>query len=218
MIRWRAGADGAPQSNARFVRWSDGSLQLQLGDETLDCTAVDVARDNAQLFARVPAPANILAAQGALAVRLTLRPSTLDSKSHKLLAASAAERHAKVTRVKKTLTQGDPEAEKAAREKEELDRVRAAEQLARKRAAVDAKYALEGGAADGGLSKSYLEGDVDELGDAPPLALTAGAAKKRKTAKPPRAAGGGRARNMLVSSDEDSEGGRSWSDGGGDDD
>ena len=221
VVRWRFDSAGQPQSNARFVRWSDGSLQLQLGGEVLDCSAVDVARDNSVLFARAPPPApTLLASQGSLGVRLTLRPSTLDSKSHKLLAAAAAARHAKVTRVKKTLTQGDPEAEKAALEREELDRAKAADALARKRAAVDQRYALTDAAADGGagLSKAFLEGAEDELGDAapPPPAAAAAAARKRKAAakptKPRRSA-------MMLSSDDDSaDGGRSWSEGGGDDD
>ena len=30
------------QSNARFVRWSDGSLQLMVGDEVLDVKEIDI--------------------------------------------------------------------------------------------------------------------------------------------------------------------------------
>jgi RNA polymerase-associated protein LEO1 len=45
-IRWRWAADEATggqvqESNARFVRWSDGSLQLLLGDEVLDVKEID---------------------------------------------------------------------------------------------------------------------------------------------------------------------------------
>jgi hypothetical protein len=45
-IRWRWAADEASrgqvqESNARFVRWSDGSLQLLLGDEVLDVKEID---------------------------------------------------------------------------------------------------------------------------------------------------------------------------------
>lgn len=43
--RWRWAADEAGnsvrESNARFVRWSDGSLQLLLGDEVLDVKEID---------------------------------------------------------------------------------------------------------------------------------------------------------------------------------
>lgn len=45
---------GEPQyeSNARFVRWSDGSLQLLLGDEVLDTTEQDMSMDHHYLFVR----------------------------------------------------------------------------------------------------------------------------------------------------------------------
>lgn len=47
IIRWRMarGADGrlVPESNARLVRWSDGSTQLLLGDEPLDVANTDVS-------------------------------------------------------------------------------------------------------------------------------------------------------------------------------
>ena len=62
VVRWRFNAAGEAESNARFVRWSDGSLQLQLGGETLDVAPVDISKDNAHLFARVAPPASILAA------------------------------------------------------------------------------------------------------------------------------------------------------------
>ncbi len=40
------------QSNARFVRWSDGSLQLWLGDEVLDAKEIDVSGDHNYAFVR----------------------------------------------------------------------------------------------------------------------------------------------------------------------
>lgn len=40
------------ESNARFVRWSDGSLQLQIGNEVLDISMHDDQHDNAYLFLR----------------------------------------------------------------------------------------------------------------------------------------------------------------------
>ena len=40
------------ESNARFVRWSDGSRQLLLGDEVLDVAEQDVAGDQHYLFVR----------------------------------------------------------------------------------------------------------------------------------------------------------------------
>lgn len=40
------------ESNARFIRWSDGSLQLQIGNEVLDISVQDARHDQAHLFLR----------------------------------------------------------------------------------------------------------------------------------------------------------------------
>ena len=57
-IRWRhaPGPDGEQrrQSNARFVRWSDGSLQLMVGEEVLDVKEIDLRGDHNYLYARWP--------------------------------------------------------------------------------------------------------------------------------------------------------------------
>ena len=52
--RWAPGPDGEPvrQSNARFVRWSDGSLQLWLGDEVLDAREIDIGADHNYAYVR----------------------------------------------------------------------------------------------------------------------------------------------------------------------
>lgn len=52
--RWAPGPDGEQvrQSNARFVRWSDGSLQLWLGDEVLDAKEIDISGDHSYAFVR----------------------------------------------------------------------------------------------------------------------------------------------------------------------
>lgn len=41
--RWGVDAEGnrVRESNARFVRWSDGSLQLVVGDEVMDVEEID---------------------------------------------------------------------------------------------------------------------------------------------------------------------------------
>lgn len=40
------------ESNTRFVRWSDGSLQLLIGNEVLDISVQDAQHDQAHLFLR----------------------------------------------------------------------------------------------------------------------------------------------------------------------
>ena len=53
-MRWRMrrGPDGRElrESNARFVRWSDGSLQLLVGNEVLDVQQQDISHSNYYLF------------------------------------------------------------------------------------------------------------------------------------------------------------------------
>ena len=207
VVRWRWGPGGQAESNARLVRWSDGSLQVQLGGETLDVATVDMGMDNTHLCRRIPLQdSSILAFEGQVGSRLTLRPSSLDSKSHKLLAAATALKHAKVMRVKKTLVTVDPEREKREAELAEAQRAKDRDKLAKKQAQVARRYDLDGplgrGSAYGGpLTAGFLEGDDD---GAPPLALTerphGGGAKKRKA---PRGGAG-----MFEDSDDD-EG--SWS-------
>ena len=46
-------------ASARFVRWSDGSLQLLIGDEVLDVSEVDTTTDHGYLYSR-PKQATLL--------------------------------------------------------------------------------------------------------------------------------------------------------------
>eukprot|EP00798_Chlamydomonas_sp_ICE-L_P011246 gene11246-18871_t len=99
-IRWRfkRDADGneIKESNARFVRWSDGSLQLLLGDEVLDVKDQDISANNYYLYYAVK---NILQGQTQLNSRLAVRPASLDSKIHRRMRDAVDKRHAKVHRV-----------------------------------------------------------------------------------------------------------------------
>ncbi|RVW58465.1 Protein LEO1-like [Vitis vinifera] len=56
IVRWRnvKNPDGTTsyESNARFVRWSDGSLQLLIGNEVLDISVQDAQHDQSHLFLR----------------------------------------------------------------------------------------------------------------------------------------------------------------------
>lgn len=42
------------ESNARFVKWSDGSMQLLLGSEVLDLSVQNATQDQSHLFLRHP--------------------------------------------------------------------------------------------------------------------------------------------------------------------
>lgn len=208
MLRWRYGRDArgeeTRESNARFVRWSDGSLQLQIGSEVLDVASQDIARDQSHLYVRHPG-AGIVQAQAHLERKLVFRPSSLQSKSHKLLTAAIDKRHQKVIKLKKVITSVDPEAEKAAREKEEALRGKDRDLLARKRGESDRRYGV-GGGRGGLLTAGFLEGDGDD-GAGGEEGAGGGGARGGARKKRGRVGGGGGA--LAEDSDMDSEG--SWS-------
>ncbi|EXC06428.1 hypothetical protein L484_004714 [Morus notabilis] len=142
IVRWRTvrNPDGmlSRESNARFVRWSDGSLQLLIGNEVLDITVQDAQHDQAHLFLRHQK--GILQSQGRILRKMRFIPSSLSSNSHRLLTALVDSRHKKVYKVKNCVTDIDPEREKEEKEKAESQTIRANLLLNRKREKVSRKY------------------------------------------------------------------------------
>ncbi|KAK6925091.1 Leo1-like protein [Dillenia turbinata] len=142
IVRWRIvkNSDGTEtyESNARFVRWSDGSLQLLIGNEVLDISVQDAQHDQAHLFLRHGK--GILQSQGRLLKKMRFMPSSLTSNSHRLLTALVESRHKKVYKVKNCITDIDPEREKEEKEKAANHTIRANELLRRKREKVSRKY------------------------------------------------------------------------------
>ncbi|XP_057951709.1 protein LEO1 homolog [Malania oleifera] len=163
IVRWRSvrNPDGTTsyESNARFVRWSDGSLQLLIGNEVLDISVQDAQHDQAHLFLRHGK--GILQSQGRLLKKMRFMPSSLSSNSHRLLTALVDSRHKKVYKVKNCVTNIDPEREKEEKEKALSQTIRANELLSRKREKVNRKYTQT---VDRGrqLSPGFLEEALDE--------------------------------------------------------
>ncbi|RDX90040.1 Protein LEO1-like protein, partial [Mucuna pruriens] len=167
IVRWRhsRNRNGASpyESNARFVRWSDGSLQLLIGNEVLDISVQDAQHDQAHLFLRHGK--GILQSQGRLLKKMRFMPSSLSSNSHRLLTALVDSRHKKVYKVKNCITDIDPEREKEEKEKAESQTIRANVLLNRKREKVSRKYtpAVERRRQ---LSPGFLEDALDEEDEA----------------------------------------------------
>ncbi|KAI7729052.1 hypothetical protein M8C21_004319 [Ambrosia artemisiifolia] len=159
IVRYRAvrNPDGTTsyESNARFVRWSDGSLQLQIGNEVLDISVQDAQHDQAHLFLRHEK------SQGRVLKKMRFMPSSLTSNSHRLLTALVDSRHKKVYRVKKTVTDIDPEREKEQKEKAESQTIRANELLSKKKEKVNRKY-TQTVRRERQLSPGFLEDALDE--------------------------------------------------------
>ncbi|PQP95856.1 protein LEO1 homolog isoform X1 [Prunus yedoensis var. nudiflora] len=142
IVRWRRvrNPDGTTscESNARFVRWSDGSLQLLIGNEVLDISVQEAQHDQAHLYLRHEK--GILQSQGRVLKKMRFMPSSLSSNSHRLLTALVDSRHKKVYKVKNCVTDIDPEREKEEKERAESQTIRANLLLNRKREKVSRKY------------------------------------------------------------------------------
>ncbi|PWA64619.1 leo1-like family protein [Artemisia annua] len=163
IVRYRAvrNPDGTTsyESNARFVRWSDGSLQLLIGNEVLDISTQDAQHDQAHLFLRHEK--GILQSQGRILKKMRFMPSSLTSNSHRLLTALVDSRHKKVFRVKKTVTDIDPEREKEEKERAESQTIRANELLSKKKEKVSRKY-TQTVRRERQLSPGFLEEALEE--------------------------------------------------------
>ncbi|PIN03742.1 hypothetical protein CDL12_23727 [Handroanthus impetiginosus] len=163
VVRWRKvkKPDGtiSIESNARFVEWSDGSLQLLIGNEVLDISKQDAQHEQAHLFLRHGK--GILQSQGRILTKMRFMPSSLASNSHRLLTALVDSRHKKVYRVKNCITDIDPEREKEQREKAVNQSIKANELLSRKKEKVNRKY-TQPIRRERQLSPGFLEDALEE--------------------------------------------------------
>ncbi|KAI5474423.1 RNA polymerase-associated protein LEO1 [Pseudohyphozyma bogoriensis] len=146
--RWAKDAEGKPvkESNSRIVRWSDGSLSLQIGNELFDISAsLDHSAPIAPGAPNVPPLeslstfpetrghgltyltaehrySQLIEAQASIHGTLTFRPTNLNSETHRRLAANVQRKYEKKIATKMAMTEEDPERKKAEREKAELEK------------------------------------------------------------------------------------------------
>eukprot|EP00963_Diacronema_lutheri_P006790 scaffold598_cov318-Pavlova_lutheri.AAC.28 len=168
VVRWRKRVqeDGKEcvETNAKFVRWSDGSLQLFLGEDVLDVVQQDIGRDHRHLYVRHPE--SLIQAQAKMNTRLVFHPSSLMSKSHKRLTAALGKRHGKVSKVVRMDELNDPEKQKEEWERAEEKRIRERENMQKKQERQMRKYERYGRSRPRyeprGLTADFLEED-DEM-------------------------------------------------------
>ncbi|WVQ74569.1 hypothetical protein IAR50_004170 [Cryptococcus sp. DSM 104548] len=122
--RWATGPDGEPtrQSNARMLRWSDGSVSLQLGDDLYDLApshgttlsrpsdpipptktreALPPAQNTSTTFLCVGAAAErVLVTEKPIAGQLNLLPTSMQSKTYLELVKHVGAQHTKHSRMK----------------------------------------------------------------------------------------------------------------------
>ena len=100
-IRWREVLDKEgnllKQSNARFVRWSDGSLSLHLGSEIFDVYKQPLQGDHNHLFIR---QGTGLQGQAVFRTKLSFRPHSTESFTHRKMTLSLADRSQKTSGIK----------------------------------------------------------------------------------------------------------------------
>ena len=177
VIRWRRNKEtGAIESNARFVKWSDGTTQLVIGDETLAVSEATVEKDHSYVFARHP---GAMQARAHVHSKLVFRPATLDSETHRRLTRAVDKKHVKSAQTRMHIEVQDPEAAKEAADREALRLEKDAELLKKKRAAAlrdggygagrgaSASARVEAGYAEyfdrgAGLDGDFLEADDDD--------------------------------------------------------
>uniref|UniRef100_A0A1I8GF13 DUF3421 domain-containing protein n=1 Tax=Macrostomum lignano TaxID=282301 RepID=A0A1I8GF13_9PLAT len=167
-IRWRVAKDaegreltdeaGQPlrESNAKMVRWSDGSLSLHLGAEIFDVHSMDTTADFNHLFIR---QGSGLQGQAVFRRKLVFRPHSTASATHKKITRSLADKSSKQHTVKVLpILSADPERvrQEALRREEEMTRARIRRENIQRR-----RRERGSGASSGGrLSRSFLESGV----------------------------------------------------------
>lgn len=127
-IRWREDLDdegnARKESNARMVRWSDGSMSLHLGNEIFDVYKQPLQGDHNHLFIR---QGTGLQGQAVFRTKLTFRPYSTESFTHKKMTMSLADRSQKTSGIKILTQVGfDPDANRYQKLKKEEEQLRAA--------------------------------------------------------------------------------------------
>ncbi|ERL88713.1 hypothetical protein D910_06095 [Dendroctonus ponderosae] len=125
-IRWRDVLDNdgntQKESNARFVRWSDGSYSLHLGSEIFDVYRQPLQGDHNHLFIR---QGTGLQGQAVFRTKLSFRPHSTESFTHRKMTLSLADRSQKTSGIKILSQVGvDPDNDRAERLKKEEEKLR----------------------------------------------------------------------------------------------
>uniref|UniRef100_UPI00398F1B91 RNA polymerase-associated protein LEO1 n=1 Tax=Pristiophorus japonicus TaxID=55135 RepID=UPI00398F1B91 len=163
-IRWRVRKDeegnDLRESNARIVKWSDGSMSLHLGNEVFDVYKAPLQGDHNHLFIR---QGTGLQGQAVFKTKLTFRPHSTDSATHRKMTLSLADRCSKTQKIRILPMAGrDPESQRSEMIKKEEERLKASIRRESQQRRMREKQSQRG------LSSSYLEPDrydEEEEGD-----------------------------------------------------
>jgi RNA polymerase-associated protein LEO1 len=208
VIRWRETASGGRQSNARIVRWSDGSMTMHVGGEALTAQQVSVPEGTTHLYSKHQA--SNLECHGVLRQKLILAPTGRQSKTHQALSRDIARsgKFTKTTRMQKYTTVEDPEEKKRQEERMWEDKARLTTRQAQRRARADEQ------AAGPSLTTDFLDAEDEGDGNLGALKrnykkegqrLRQGGTRRRPARGGGFAAGGKRRRSFSYRADEDED-------------
>jgi RNA polymerase-associated protein LEO1 len=100
-MRWRYEKDAEgnliKKSNARLVKWSDNSLSMYLGNEIFDVYKTLMAGDHNHLFVR---QGSVLHGQTVFKTKLSFRPHSIDSNTHRKMTMSLVDHSSRTKKVK----------------------------------------------------------------------------------------------------------------------
>ncbi|KAI3454743.1 hypothetical protein Pfo_011406, partial [Paulownia fortunei] len=147
------------ESNARFVTWSDGSLQLLIGDEAFDVSEEDAEEIQSHVFVRHTE--GIYQAQGKISKKMKFMPSSLSSNSHCVFTALVDSQDKKVHKVRHCITDVDPERVMEQPEKAERQTTEDNEQLNQKKKKTAGKCNPKD-SKEHQVSASFVEDVIDE--------------------------------------------------------
>uniref|UniRef100_A0A914HUH7 RNA polymerase-associated protein LEO1 n=1 Tax=Globodera rostochiensis TaxID=31243 RepID=A0A914HUH7_GLORO len=160
-IRWRTVRDAQGnekrESNAKIVRWSDGSMSLYLGKEIFEIERQRLM-DHNHLYTRQGAA---LQAQAIFGEKLIFRPHSTETMTHRKMTLNMAEKTSKTQKVKVLAQVGDnPEAERKELIRTEEEKLRAATRREAQQRRIRERPRMAG------LTSGFLEGyESDEGGE-----------------------------------------------------
>jgi RNA polymerase-associated protein LEO1 len=141
-IRHRTTPEG-PRSNARFLKWSDGSMSLVLGAEMYDIPIHQVTKSEQQFLVMSHHEAGLLRVVKRVDATMKVVPMSTSSEAHRRLVTK--QMGGKGTPTEKRGTKefqpdGDPEALKKLAEKALEEKIRSRKKLESKRKATTIRY------------------------------------------------------------------------------
>ncbi|KAJ3347093.1 hypothetical protein HDU83_002387 [Entophlyctis luteolus] len=172
-IRWRYkdARSKEKDSNARIVKWSNGTFSLLLGSELFDCNLKPMSKDHHYLGAVHPHE-RVLEAQTRFSDTIMFIPaSKKNSVTHRRMTAAIAKRHQTEQKTKLfAAVNYDPVAARKIVEKQERELARAAKKMKSERQKTMSMYGAGGGTAMrdnryGSVASSNRRGYYDDSND-----------------------------------------------------